>query len=494
MDISGQNFIGGKWVPAKSGRVFESRNPATGELLAQCADSGPEDIEAAVGAAREAWESWRRLPAPRRGEILFRVADRLFHDKESLARSLTSEMGKVLVEGRGDVQESIDMAYYMGGEGRRQFGHIAPSELPDKSAYAIREPLGVVGLITPWNFPMAIPAWKSLPALIMGNTVVLKPSPETPLTAALFMKALEEGGVPPGVVNLVMGSTPDLGSALVRHPDVALISFTGSKVTGGKVAVDAATHYKRVALEMGGKNAILVMDDADLNLAVDGILWSAFGTTGQRCTACSRLIVHQAVKDQLVTMLLDKMAKLRVGDGLTPGVEVGPLINRAQLERVHQYVQIGQEEGARLRVGGRQLTEGNCAAGHFFAPTLFDQVTPGMRIAKEEIFGPVLSVLEIKSLEEAITLNNSVEYGLSSSLYTRDVNRAHQAMHDLRTGIVYINAGTIGSEVHLPFGGIRGTGNGHREAGQAALDTFSEWKSIYVDYSGRLQRAQIDTN
>ncbi|MFB3137353.1 MAG: aldehyde dehydrogenase family protein, partial [Nitrospirales bacterium] len=263
---------------------------------------------------------------------------------------------------------------------------------------------------------------------------------------------------------------------------------------GGKVAVDAATHYKRVALEMGGKNAILVMDDADLNLAVDGILWSAFGTTGQRCTACSRLIVHQAVKDQLVTMLLDKMAKLRVGDGLTPGVEVGPLINRAQLERVHQYVQIGQEEGARLRVGGRQLTEGNCAAGHFFAPTLFDQVTPGMRIAKEEIFGPVLSVLEIKSLEEAITLNNSVEYGLSSSLYTRDVNRAHQAMCDLRTGIVYINAGTIGSEVHLPFGGIRGTGNGHREAGQAALDTFSEWKSIYVDYSGRLQRAQIDTN
>ncbi|MCZ6580807.1 MAG: aldehyde dehydrogenase family protein [Nitrospirae bacterium] len=494
MDISGQNFIGGKWVPAKSGRVFESRNPATGELLAQCADSGPEDIEAAVGAAREAWESWRRLPAPRRGEILFRVADRLFHGKESLARSLTSEMGKVLVEGRGDVQESIDMAYYMGGEGRRQFGHIAPSELPDKSAYAIREPLGVVGLITPWNFPMAIPAWKSLPALIMGNTVVLKPSPETPLTAALFMKALEEGGVPPGVVNLVMGSTPDLGSALVRHPDVALISFTGSKATGGKVAVDAATHYKRVALEMGGKNAILVMDDADLNLAVDGILWSAFGTTGQRCTACSRLIVHRAVKDQLVAMLLDKMAKLRVGDGLTPGVEVGPLINRAQLERVHQYVQIGQEEGARLRVGGRQLTEGNCAAGHFFAPTLFDQVTPGMRIAKEEIFGPVLSVLEIKSLEEAITLNNSVEYGLSSSLYTRDVNRAHQAMCDLRTGIVYINAGTIGSEVHLPFGGIRGTGNGHREAGQAALDTFSEWKSIYVDYSGRLQRAQIDTN
>ena len=488
------NFIAGKWIPARSGKVFETRNPATGDLIAQCADSNADDMNDAVAAAREAFESWHHLPAPRRGELLFRVAERLFHDKEPLAKALTSEMGKVLMEGRGDIQEAIDMAYYMGGEGRRQFGHIAPSELPNKSGYAIREPLGVVGLITPWNFPMAIPSWKSFPALIMGNTVVLKPSPETPYTAALFVKALEEAGMPPGVVNLVTGSAPELGATLVKHPDVALISFTGSKATGGKVAVDAATHYKRVALEMGGKNAIIVMEDADLELAVEGILWSAFGTTGQRCTACSRLIVHAAVKEQMVSMLLDRMAKLRVGDGLDSSIDIGPLINKTQLERVHELVQVGVKEGAQLKTGGHPLTEGPYAAGNFFAPTLFDNVTPTMRIATEEIFGPVLSVLEVNSFEEAITVNNSVEYGLSSSLYTQDINRAQHAMRELRSGIVYINAGTIGSEVHLPFGGIKNTGNGHREAGQAALDTFSEWKSIYVDYSGQLQRAQIDTN
>ena len=312
------NFIGGKLVPAQSGRTFETRNPATGQVIAHCADSGVEDVRQAVAAAREAFESWHRLPAPQRGALLYRVAERLVHEKESLAHVLTSEMGKVLVEARGDVQEAIDMAYYMGGEGRRQFGHIAPAELPNKSACSIREPLGVVGLITPWNFPTAIPAWKSFPALIMGNTVVLKPSPDTPYTAALLVKILDEAGMPPGVVNLVLGSTPQVGEALVKHPDVALISFTGSKATGGKVALDAATHHKRVALEMGGKNAILVMEDANLELAVEGIVWSAFGTTGQRCTACSRLIVHRAVKDRLVTLLLDRMKTLRVGNGLNP--------------------------------------------------------------------------------------------------------------------------------------------------------------------------------
>ncbi len=488
------NFIAGRWVPARSGKTFDTRNPATGHLIAKCADSNADDMNDAVAAAKEAFESWHRLPAPRRGELLYRAAERLFRDKEPLARALTSEMGKVLVEGRGDIQEAIDMAYYMGGEGRRQFGHVAPSELPNKSAYAIREPLGVVGLITPWNFPMAIPAWKSFPALVMGNTVVLKPSPDTPYTAALFVKTLEDAGIPPGVVNLVMGSAPDLGATLVKHPEVALISFTGSKATGGKVAVDAATHYKRVALEMGGKNAIIVMEDANLELAVEGILWSAFGTTGQRCTACSRLIVHADVKDQMIAMLLDRMSQLRIGDGLDPAIDVGPLINKAQLNRVNELVQIGIREGAQLRTGGHTLTEGDFAAGYFFAPTLFDNVTPTMRIAVEEIFGPVLSVLKIHSLDEAIRVNNSVEYGLSSSIYTQDIHRAQRAMRELRSGIVYINAGTIGSEVHLPFGGIKNTGNGHREAGQAALDTFSEWKSIYVDYSGKLQRAQIDTN
>jgi aldehyde dehydrogenase (NAD+) len=487
-----KNFIGGKWVGCHSGRTFESRDPATGEVVGRCVDSGPEDVDEAVKAAAGAFEAWRRMPAPRRGEMLFRVAERLMRDKETLARTVTREMGKVLLEGKGDVQEAVDMAYYMAGEGRRQFGHVAPSELPDKSAQCVREPVGVVGLITPWNFPIAIPAWKTFPALILGNTVVLKPSPETPVTAALFVKVLEDCGVPPGVVNLVLGSGTELGEGLVRHPGVSLISFTGSTVTGGKVGMEAAARHKRVALEMGGKNAILVMEDADLDLAVDGITWSAFGTSGQRCTACSRLIVHRDVKDRLTHMLLARMGKLQVGNGLKPGIDIGPIVNRTQLEKVHGYVQSGQKEGARLLTGGKVLADGEHAKGHFYAPTLFDRVTPMMKIAMEEIFGPVLGMIEVKDLDEAIAVNNNVEYGLSTSLYTRDVNRAQRAMRDIRTAVVYINAGTIGSEVHLPFGGMRRTGNGHREAGQAALDTFSEWKTIYVDYSGRLQRAQID--
>lgn len=487
-----KNFIGGTWVEARSGRTFESRNPATGELVGVCADSGPDDIDEAVKAASRAFDSWRRLPAPRRGEILFRAAERLIQEKEDLARTVTQEMGKVLTEGRGDVQEAIDMAYYMGGEGRRQSGLVVPSELPDKSAQCIRDPVGVAGLITPWNFPMAIPSWKAFPALILGNTVVLKPSPETPVTAARFVKVLEESGIPPGVVNLVLGSSPGVGESLVSHPDVAVISFTGSTTTGGKVAVAAAQYYKRVALEMGGKNAITVLDDADLDLAVNGVIWSAFGTTGQRCTACSRLIVQSGIKDRLQQKLLSRMAALRIGNGLNADVDMGPVVNRAQLEKVHRYVQIAQQEGARLVTGGKILSDGDYAKGYFYAPTLFDQVTPRMRIAQEEIFGPVLGVIEVKDLDEAIAVNNDVQYGLSSSVYTRDINQVQRAIRGIRTAIVYINAGTIGSEVHLPFGGMRRTGNGHREAGQAALDTFSEWKTVYIDYSGRLQRAQID--
>jgi alpha-ketoglutaric semialdehyde dehydrogenase len=487
-----KNFIGGKWVGAHSGRIFESRDPATGDVVGRCVDSGREDIEEAVKAATAAFDGWRCMPAPRRGEILFRVAERLLRDKETLARTVTREMGKVLAEGKGDVQEAIDMAYYMAAEGRRQFGQVVPSELPDKSAQCVREPVGVVGLITPWNFPIAIPSWKTFPALILGNTVVLKPSPETPVTAALFVKVLEDCGVPAGVVNLILGSGPELGEALVRHSSVALISFTGSTATGGKVAVEAASHHKRVALEMGGKNAIVVLEDADLELAVDGITWSAFGTTGQRCTACSRLIVHKDVKERLSRMLLNRMGKLCVGNGLKPGIDIGPLVSHAQLEKVQQYIQVGQQEGARLLTGGKVLSGGEYAKGYFFLPTLFDHVRPTMRIAREEIFGPVLGMIEVKDLDEAIAINNDVDYGLSTALYTRDVNRAQRAIRDIRTALVYINAGTIGSEVHLPFGGMRRTGNGHREAGQASLDTFSEWKTIYVDYSGRLQRAQID--
>jgi alpha-ketoglutaric semialdehyde dehydrogenase len=489
-----KNFIGGEWVPAKSGAVFDSTNPATGEVVARCADSAADDLNAAVEAAAAAFESWRKIPAPRRGEILFRIGERLTKEKEALAQTVTQEMGKVITEGRGDVQEAIDMAYYMAGEGRRQFGQVVPSELPDKAAQCVREPVGVAGLITPWNFPIAIPSWKMFPALILGNTVVLKPSPETPLCAARFVKVVEESGIPAGVVNLVLGSSPKLGEQLVNHPDVGVISFTGSTQTGTKVAEAAARTHKRVALEMGGKNSIMVMDDADLDLAVDGILWSAFGTTGQRCTACSRLIVQEGAKEKLTAKLLARMNKLKVGSGLEASTDVGPLVNQPALDKVQERVREGQQVGARLLTGGNVLKTGPFAKGCFFAPTLFDQVRPDMKLAQEEIFGPVLSVIEVKDLDEAIRVNNNVKYGLSTSIFTRDVNKAYRAMRDIRTAIVYVNAGTIGSEVHLPFGGMRQTGNGHREAGQAALDTFSEWKTIYVDYSGRLQRAQIDTH
>ena len=489
-----ENFINGKWVAAGSGQTFDSLNPATGELVGRCADSGLEEVNAAVDAAKNAVESWRRMPAPRRGEILFRVAEQLITHKEELARAVTCEMGKVLAEGRGDVQEAIDMAYYMAAEGRRQSGLVVPSELPDKAAQCVREPLGVAGLITPWNFPIAIPAWKMFPALILGNTVVLKPSPETPICAARFVKVLEDSGMPPGVVNLVLGQSPKLGQWLVSHENVAVISFTGSTVTGGKVAEETARRYKRVALEMGGKNAIIVMEDADLDLAVDGIVWSAFGTTGQRCTACSRLIVQEPVKERLTKKLLARIAKLRLGNGLAPDTDMGPLVNQAQLQRVQERVRLAQKEGAKLVTGGKPLASGDYAKGYFYEPTLFDEVTPTMQLAQEEVFGPVLGILQVKDLDEAIRVNNHVKYGLSTSIYTQDINRAYRAMKDIQTAIVYVNAGTIGSEVHLPFGGMRQTGNGHREAGQAALDTFSEWKTIYVDYSGRLQRAQIDTH
>jgi aldehyde dehydrogenase (NAD+) len=432
------------------------------------------------------------MPAPTRGEILYRVGRLLEERKEQMARDLTREMGKVLVEARGDVQEAIDMAYYMAGEGRRLFGTIVPSELPNKAAYGVREPVGVVACITPWNFPVAIPSWKTLAALIAGNTVVLKPASDTPLSAVNFVKVFEEAGLPPGVLNLVLGSGAEVGMPLVRHPDVAAVSFTGSNDVGREVNVEAARSLKRVTLELGGKNAIIVLDDADLELAVDSILWSAFGTTGQRCTACSRLIVQRGVRQQLEDRLLERMAALRLGHGLEESTDVGPLINAAQRERVHSYMSVAREDGARILIGGEPAAEGDLARGSFYTPTLLGGVTPGMRVALEEIFGPVLALIEVGSLEDAIAVNNGTRYGLSSSIFTRDVNAANVAMGELATGIVYVNAGTIGAEIQLPFGGTRGTGNGHREAGLGALEFFTEWKAIYVDYSGRLQRAQID--
>jgi aldehyde dehydrogenase (NAD+) len=480
-------------VDAASGETFETVSPATGDVLGTFPTSGAEDVERAVTAAKEVYEDWRLVPAPRRGEILFRFARLLEDQKADVTDLMTREMGKVKAEAGGDVQEAIDMSLYMGGEGRRLFGHTTPSELPDKFNMSVRMPIGVIGVITPWNFPIAIPSWKIAPALVCGNTVVFKPATDTPLLGERFVELLAEAGVPPGVVNIVHGGGGVVGDALVRHPDVPVITLTGSRETGVTVMRNAADNLKHIHLELGGKNAIIVLDDADLDLAVDGILWSAFGTSGQRCTAASRVIVQRGVYDELQKRLVERTEQMRLGPGWEDETDVGPVINAGALEKIHSYTGIGKDEGATLLTGGEPATDGDLGRGHFYRPTIFGDVEPDMRIAQEEIFGPTTALIPVDSVDDAIRAANGVAFGLSSSIFTQDVNKAFRAMRDLDTGITYINAGTIGAEVHLPFGGTKDTGNGHREAGQAALDVFTEWKSIYVDYSGKLQRAQIDT-
>jgi alpha-ketoglutaric semialdehyde dehydrogenase len=488
-----QNFIGGEWVDAASGETFESTSPANGDAIGTFPRSGAEDVDRAVAAAKQAYEDWRLVPAPKRGEILFRFAHLLAEQKEDLSQLMAREMGKVLPEARGDVQEAIDMAYYMGGEGRRLFGQTTPSELRDKFNMSIRQPIGVVGVITPWNFPIAIPSWKTLPALVAGNTVVFKPATDTPTLGERYVEILVEAGVPAGVVNIVHGGGGEVGNALVEHPDVPVISLTGSRETGVAVTKTGADRLKHIHLELGGKNAIIVLDDADLDLAVEGIIWSAFGTSGQRCTAASRVIAHEAVYDQLVSRLVSEAEKMRLGYGWEDDTDVGPVINKAALDKIDSYTQIGKDEGATLLTGGEIASGNGLDKGFYYRPTIFGDVDPQMRIAQEEIFGPTTAVIKVRDVDEAIQVSNGIKYGLSSSIFTRDVNKAFRAMRDLKAGITYINAGTIGAEVHLPFGGVKDTGNGHREAGQAALDFFTEWKSIYVDYSGKLQKAQIDT-
>jgi acyl-CoA reductase-like NAD-dependent aldehyde dehydrogenase len=487
------NLIGGRWTASGSGKTFENRNPARpSDLIGTFPDSTAKDVEEAVAAASKAFATWRLVPAPRRAEFILRAAELLRERKESLARAMTREMGKVLAETRGDVQEAIDMALYIGAEGRRLFGVTVPSELPNKLAMSIRQPLGVCGLITPWNFPMAIPSWKIFPALVAGNTVVIKPATDTPASAHHLVEILAEAGLPDGVVNIVHGGGSAVGVPLVQHPDVKMISFTGSSEVGKDIAGRCAPTLKRLSLELGGKNAQIVMDDADLDLAIDGALWGAFGTTGQRCTATSRLIVTKGVHDAIVPRLVDRAMKLRLGDGLEPGTDVGPVVNQKARQGIHGYVEIGKKEGAKLLCGGSFAEEGALGEGSFYQPTIFDQVTPKMRIAREEIFGPVLAVLTVSSLEEAIHVLNDTPYGLSSSIYTRDVNQAMRAVRDIEAGITYVNGPTIGAEVQLPFGGVKETGNGHREGGPTVIDAFTEWKSVYIDYSGKLQKAQID--
>jgi acyl-CoA reductase-like NAD-dependent aldehyde dehydrogenase len=488
-----RNFIGGEWVPAASGRSFENRNPARwSDVLGLWPESGPEDVDRAVKAAARAFESWRRMPAPQRGLVLKRAGDLLAERKEEIARAMTREMGKVLEETRGDVQEAIDTAYYAATEGRRLFGHTVPSELPDKWAMTARRPIGVCGIITPFNFPVAVPSWKIFPALLCGNTVVWKPAEDVPHSAQIFVEVLHDAGVPPGVVNLVHGG-PETGRALVEHPDVPAISFTGSTEVGAFVGATCGRLHKRCSLEMGGKNAMTVLPDADLDLALEGVLWGAFGTTGQRCTATSRLLLHEAVHDAFVQRLVNAAQALRLGDGLDPATQVGPLIHGAALEKVERYVRIAREEGCTVACGGRRATGPGLEDGFFFEPTVLLDVRPGMRVEQEEIFGPVLAVVKIRDLDEAIRVNNGVRYGLSSSIYTRDVNAAFRAIQEFDNGITYVNAPTIGAEAHLPFGGTKQTGNGHREGGWAVYDFYTETKTVYVDFSGRLQRAQIDT-
>ncbi|MCX7930429.1 MAG: aldehyde dehydrogenase family protein [Chlorobi bacterium] len=487
------NYIAHEWIPSASDRWFANLNPAnTGDIIGEFPRSNAADIEQAVRTAQEAFRTWSRMPAPRRGEIIRRAGEIFIRRKDELAAIMTREMGKPIFETKGDIQEAIDTAFYSATETRRLFGYNTPSELPNKMNLSFRTPIGVCGIITAWNFPIAVPSWKIFPALAAGNTVVWKPSDDAPHSAVIFAEILEEAGVPPGVFNVVHGDA-EAGAALVEHPNVRVIAFTGSTATGTQIAARCGALNKKVSLEMGGKNAVIIMGDADLDLALDGVLWGAFGTTGQRCTATSRLILHEPIYDRFLRMLVEQVQSLRIGSGLDPDIQMGPVINQRQCDKILSYIRIGQEEGARLLTGGKRLDTGELAYGYFIAPTIFTDVLPTMRIWREEIFGPVLSVAKAHSFEHALALANDSEYGLSSAIYTRSVEYAFAAMQDIEAGITYINAPTIGAEAHMPFGGVKNTGNGHREGGWTVFDIFTEWKTVYVDFSGRLQRAQIDT-
>ncbi len=482
-------FIDGEWTESGSGETFDDFNPATLGLIARLHKASKDDVQRAVDSAEDAFETWSSTPAPRRATILFRAARVLEERKEELARLMTGEMGKVLKETRGDVQEAIDITYYAAGEGRRLLGETTPSELPDKFCLTVRRPIGVVGLITPWNFPIAIPAWKIMPALISGNTLVFKPASDTPLLSIELVKILTEAGLPRGVLNLVMGEGSTVGGAIVKNKKIRAVSFTGSLETGKWILGEASRDMKRVSLELGGKNPIIVMDDANMDMAIDGVLWGAFGTTGQRCTAASRVIVHEKILPLFQKRLIERTKLLKIGNGLDENVDIGPVINNTQLQKIARYIEIGKEEGAKLVLGGKIIKP---LPGHFIEPALFSDVAPDMRIAQEEIFGPVVSLIRAGGLDEAIKIANSVEYGLSSSIYTQNITNAFKAVEKIEAGITYINAPTIGSEIHLPFGGVKSTGNGTREAGTTAIEEFTELKTVYFDYSGKLQKAQID--
>jgi aldehyde dehydrogenase (NAD+) len=489
-----KNFIAGEWSAPVDGHYFENRNPADrDDLIGEWPRSSRSDLERAIESAHRGFEIWRATPAPLRGDVIRRAGDILSAKKTEIAKAMTREMGKVLNETLGDVQEGIDTAYYAAVEGRRLFGHTVPSELRNKWAMSYRRPMGVCGLITPFNFPMAIPTWKMFPALVCGNAVILKPAEDVPHSSTLLVEALLEAGLPPEVLQLVHGLGEEVGAAMVDHPGIPVISFTGSTAVGSMIGETCGRMHKRLSLEMGGKNAQIVMPDADVDLALEGVLWGAFGTTGQRCTATSRLLLHKDIHDKFLDRLVERTDKLRLGYGLKDDVDVGPLISQASLDKVQMYVDVARGDGCEVAAGGAVADKGDLKKGYFYRPTILRGVKPGSRLACEEVFGPVLSVIEFKDLDEAFRINNEVKYGLSSSIYTRDVIASFRAMNELDNGITYVNAPTIGAEAHLPFGGVKQTGNGHREGGWEVYEFYSETKVCYVDYSGRLQRAQIDT-
>lgn len=493
--IKVKNYINGKWQESISKKTFKRVNPAnTKNIVSEAPRSNTKDVDEAVKSARKAFPAWRDTPAPKRAEILFRAAELLVENKQRIGDLVANEMGKIKKESYGDVQEAIDMGYFMAGEGRRLLGETMPSELPNKSIRTIRRPVGVFAVITPWNFPTAIPAWKLFPALVCGNTVVFKPSQFTPACAYELVKIFEKAGLPKGVLNFVTGYGDEIGDHLAQHKDVDGITFTGSSSVGKRIGKFCGSTLRNHSLEMGGKNVIIVMEDADIDLAVDGAIWAAFGTTGQRCTAASRLIVHEKVYKEFKDKIVKKAHALKVGYALDDKIEMGPLVNLDAVRKVQNYVQIAKvADKAKLLCGGKRLTKGKYKNGYFFEPTIYENVTPKMRIFKEEIFGPVTALTKARNFKEAIELANAVDYGLSSSMFTSNINYAEKAAELLETGLVYINTSTIGAEIQTPFGGVKDTGNGHRDAGGrgGAIDTFSEIKVVSVDYSGKIQKAQM---
>jgi acyl-CoA reductase-like NAD-dependent aldehyde dehydrogenase len=491
--LPASQYINGQWCVGTGTTVFTSNNPANPtHTIGTFTQATPADVAFAVTSAKQAFPAWKATPPPKRGALLFKLAAYIEQHKEAWALEMAEEMGKPLTEARGDVQEAIEMAQFMGGEGRRLNGFQTPSEFPNKWLLATRQPIGVCGLITPWNFPIAVPSWKLFPALVAGNTVVFKPAEQSPLMGQRLVEACAAVGFPAGVINLVQGSGEVTGNALVQHPDVQLISFTGSTQTGTHIANICAVQHKLCAMELGGKNACIVWHDANIPLAVEGLLWGAFGTAGQRCTATSRLIIHPSVKEAVLTALLARMQGLVIGDPTQETTQLGPLIEHSAVERAERMVAEAQQQGASLLIGGHPLYDTHYNNGYFYAPTVLDAVQPEMTIAQEEVFAPVLSVLTAQTLEEAIHIANGVRYGLSGAIYTQNMGMAMQVVEQLSVGLAYINAPTIGAETHVPFGGVKHSGNGHREASTAVLDTYTQWKTITIEGTTTLRKAQMD--